>query len=201
MVQLMAMAVGDFAIIWPPPSKADQFALHWGKSSYLLALRRRGIDQCGSCAHRDLCEAFPCCDAQRCATPLFADDAGRPFVASFLDRFFAHALRIISPGRAVVLSWHSWRIYLARALRAAGMSDANIQSLLRWKSVVSLHIYARPNPEVSGAWLTRAARSATLPPCRPRVYPCSAPATLAMVIVDRVSVRLAAGDRDQDHGV
>ena len=139
--------------------------------------------------------AFPCCDARRCATPLFTDDVGRSLVASFLDRFLAHALRIVSPGRAAVLSWHSWRIYLACALRTAGASDANIQALLRWKSVASLHIYARPNPEVSGAWFTRGSLCDTSS-AQTAILPVLSPDD-AMAIMDRVSVRLIAGDSYQ----
>ena len=34
--QLAALREGDFALLRPPPSKADQFGLHWGASTIYL---------------------------------------------------------------------------------------------------------------------------------------------------------------------
>jgi hypothetical protein len=52
---------------------------------------------------------------------------------------------------------HSWRIYLACALYAAGCPDDIIMSLLRWRSREALATYARLNDETRAAWLLRAA--------------------------------------------
>ena len=38
-------------------------------------------------------------------------------------------------------SMHSWRIYLACALLAAGASNGTIQAMLRWRSDEALKIY------------------------------------------------------------
>jgi hypothetical protein len=35
--QLRSLALGDYALLTPPPSKADQFSLHWGASTIYLA--------------------------------------------------------------------------------------------------------------------------------------------------------------------
>ena len=45
--------------------------------------------------------------------------------------------------RAKLLSPHSWRVWLATALRSAGASDATIQALGRWLNPESIKIYAR----------------------------------------------------------
>jgi hypothetical protein len=42
-------------------------------------------------------------------------------------------------------SMHSWRIYLACALYAAGCSNDRIMVMLRWRSKEALLIYARLN--------------------------------------------------------
>ena len=54
-------------------------------------------------------------------------------------------------------SWHSFRIYLACALRAAGASAGEIQALCRWVTEQSLAIYARMNETDYVHWLRRAA--------------------------------------------
>jgi hypothetical protein len=56
-------------------------------------------------------------------------------------------LSFMSASEANKYSWHSFRIGLACALLAAGASDAIIMALCRWRSVASLRIYARINPE------------------------------------------------------
>ena len=53
-------------------------------------------------------------------------------------------------------SWHSFRIWLACALKRAGVSDADTQLLLRWKSSASLHAYQRMSQEVQAQLLTSA---------------------------------------------
>jgi hypothetical protein len=56
-------------------------------------------------------------------------------------------LSFMSASDANKYSWHSFRIGLACALLAAGASDAVIMALCRWRSVASLRIYARINPD------------------------------------------------------
>ena len=51
---------------------------------------------------------------------------------------------------------HSWRIYLACALYAAGCPNDRIQAILRWKSDEALLIYARLNDSERNDWLSKA---------------------------------------------
>ena len=51
---------------------------------------------------------------------------------------------------------HSFRIYLACALYAAGCPNDRIQAILRWKSEEALLIYARLNDSERGMWIARA---------------------------------------------
>ncbi len=56
-------------------------------------------------------------------------------------------------------SMHSWRIYLACALLAAGASNGTIQAMLRWRSDEALKIYARINMEPYADNLARAGQA------------------------------------------
>ena len=63
----------------------------------------------------------------------------------------------VSPEQASTLSMHSWRIYLACALLAAGASTSQILSMLRWRSDEALRLYARLNDSDYATWLDAAA--------------------------------------------
>jgi len=61
--------------------------------------------------------------------------------------------------RRKVLTFHSFRIWLACALLQAGATGAQIQALCRWQSEDSLRIYARLNAGAYGSLLTAAMRA------------------------------------------
>ena len=65
-------------------------------------------------------------------------------------------LTLLPPAQTASYTWHSARIYLACALKAAGASSGQIQALCRWVSEQSLHIYARLNETTYSYWLNRA---------------------------------------------
>ena len=54
---------------------------------------------------------------------------------------------------------HSWRIYLACALLAAGASNGTIQTMLRWRSEEALKIYARIYDSKYADWLAMASQA------------------------------------------
>ena len=54
---------------------------------------------------------------------------------------------------------HSWRIYLACALLAAGASNGTIQAMLRWRSDEALKIYARINDSDYADLLAKASQA------------------------------------------
>jgi hypothetical protein len=62
----------------------------------------------------------------------------------------------MSAEEAARYTWHSFRIYLACALLAAGADSGTIQCLLRWKTDAALKLYARMNAEVYQGWLSSA---------------------------------------------
>ena len=74
-------------------------------------------------------------------------------------------LSFLPPAQAALYTWHSGRIYLACALKAAGASAGQIQALCRWVSEQSLHIYARMSETTYSYWLGRAMAADPLAGC------------------------------------
>lgn len=130
-------------IIIPPRSKCDPFGLEWGQHPiYLRFHPSKPI--CAARALRDLELAMPLStQAEREGTALFVDKHGLPIKADDVDRLLKSGLaqcKSVADGRRY--SPHSFRRYLACALKADGNSDSTIQALLRWKTAESLRIYA-----------------------------------------------------------
>ena len=90
--------------------------------------------------------------------PIFRDKKGKPLTLPVLRNWFKSSVeRIVGVPDAAQYSLHSFRSYLASALLAAGATTAEIQALLRWKTVEALEIYARMNPSKYHNLLRRAA--------------------------------------------
>ena len=75
------------------------------------------------------------------------------FLMEEFDLSWAHGLvykttkalvaRVVPPAQVKNYSFHSFRIYLACALKKAGVSETGIMEFCRWRSRSSLPIYAR----------------------------------------------------------
>jgi hypothetical protein len=76
----------------------------------------------------------------------------------------------MSAEEAALYTIHSFRIYLACALLAAGASKEMIKKMLRWASDEALNIYARDNADVIASWLD-AARQAEVTSVRSSPLP------------------------------
>jgi hypothetical protein len=89
-------------------------------------------------------------------TPLFGPTLGVEWHHDLLDRLFVKALREgagLTEAECACFSVHSFRIYLACALYAAGCPPERIMAILRWKSEEALLIYARMNDIERTAWI------------------------------------------------
>jgi hypothetical protein len=89
-------------------------------------------------------------------TPLFVPTLGVEWNHDLLDRLFVKALREgagLTEAECACFSVHSFRIYLACALYAAGCPPERIMAILRWKSEEALLIYARMNDIERTAWI------------------------------------------------
>jgi hypothetical protein len=140
--QLLCMRPGDAILIEPPRSKTDQFGeIHCPFPSTVpfnndphsagFILRQQDLDD-------------PSRGAARTVAPLFADANGEPYshavMDTLLDLMLTHCFGL-SAKRCY--SWHSMRVGLATALKAANVDDSVIQMICRWTNPESLRAYAR----------------------------------------------------------
>ena len=149
---------GDMAVLTPPLSKSDQFGVTWGASPIYLHFHADGgpLSPFAALAAIELHDP-PSHGQSREQCPLFSPDGVQPFGDSRLDAILRAALpRVTTAAIAATISWHSFRIYLACALLAAGVSRPTIQALCRWQTEESLMIYARLNPSDYANYLRRA---------------------------------------------
>jgi integrase len=141
--QLRNLGPNDYIVIRPPASKCDPFCLVWG--SRPIYGRFHPTDKINMArALRDLFLVAPVDADKASSTPLFIMDDGAAMKGTFAETMIPKLLKAqgLTVKEAGEFSAHSFRIYLACALRAAGASDAEIQALCRWSSLDSLRIYA-----------------------------------------------------------
>ena len=82
--------------------------------------------------------------ARRKDQPLVLSPAGRSWAKAELSKFFDGLLRhVCSEERAKQLSIHSFRVWLACALLAAGATPEQIMLMVRWSSEAARKLYAR----------------------------------------------------------
>ena len=157
--QLSSLQDGDYAIITPPPSKADPFGRKWGNHPiYLPFSATAAINAARALARWELCAAIPA-DRRR-STPLFCgtQGVGTPLRQDTVDAAFYGLLtwRLRSKSAAHEYSIHSFRSYLASSMLEAQCSDAQIMAALRWSSAEALEVYKNTNKETYGGWLLAA---------------------------------------------
>ena len=157
--ELMSLSEGDYAIITPPPSKADPFGMRWGSKP--ISLPFSPTDQiCAARALRDVELLQSISGAERRATPLLRMPDGAPLSRSHTASLLRDFVKLIVPDERVKdYTMHSFHIYLRNALAAAGVDDAKIQACLRWASVDALNTYRMAYAAQYASWL-RAAMSA-----------------------------------------
>ena len=140
--QLQQMRVGDAVLIEPPRSKTDQFGEIHCPFPSTVPYRTDPNSAGFILRQQDLND--PCHGSQRAVWPLFADESGLPYTHAVLDTLLDHMLHhCFGPGAVTRHSWHSMRVGLATALKAAKVDDDVIQMICRWTNPESLRAYAR----------------------------------------------------------
>ena len=141
--QLGDLKDGDYAVLIPACSKADQLGLEWGPNP--IWLRFSTTEPVN--AARELAKlerAYPVEGEMRRIVPLFVTAAKKPISSTRLRSYFRDLLRAkFTEEEYSRVSPHSFRVYLACALLKLKRSHAQIQALLRWKTDEALRIYAR----------------------------------------------------------
>ena len=142
--QRRQMRKGDGVFLAHGVSKNDPFAAFFAATPTFLPWRPSGRCACRRLlALEDRADVPP---ALRAKTPLFGTEVGAGFTDVQLDAAFRLLLvrgAGVSVEDALGYSVHSFRIYLACALLAAGCPRWLIMRMLRWRGEESLDIYAR----------------------------------------------------------
>jgi integrase len=144
-----------YALLTPGQTKSDPLGSYWSPFPVYLPCNRAAVLKPGVLLYEyDLDFHVP--TERRAFEPLFTDDDGnrltRPVLEKILDAWMVQAG--VEPSTH---SWHSFRIFLAVALKAAGADDARIKAMVRWVSDASLKIYARDSRKNYAEWLDKAA--------------------------------------------
>ena len=186
--------MGDYAILVPPPSKADPYGEVWGALPIYLHYSPTEPDAAFN--HLATLElTVPAVGQQRHMVPLISADNKQPLAAGQLDSMLQRILkRVVGKANASKYSWHSARIYLACSLLAAGASVAQIQALCRWQTEDSLRVYARLNPGSYNALLTRAASADVLSVSVASLPPLSSELAIRQLLGLSLVDALAAGE-------
>jgi hypothetical protein len=160
--QLSSLCSNCYVYLTPVPCKNDQDGtLYGGTPTPARYSATAPVNFAREFAAYERMRMVPA--ALRRTTPLLlGPDGATPWRKRQLDAFFHALLLAIMPEeQARAYSVHSFRIYLACALFSLGASSDRILRMLRWASVKSLLVYARPNASDTANWL-EAAGSATI---------------------------------------
>lgn len=144
----------DFARIAPKGAKCDAFGTCHGTEPIVLPYQEGDINPAAWCLQIEL--RRPCRGAERDTLPLFCDAKGDVFTdATFASWIMAALTAAVGGARAQNLSPHSWRVWLATALRSKGASDALIMAFGRWLNPESVKIYARLGVAEYAEWMNK----------------------------------------------
>jgi hypothetical protein len=170
--QLDALVTGrDIARLAPKGAKCDAFGTCHGTEPIVLPYHDHDGNPAWWLAQIE--RRWPCHGAERGTLPLFCDDKGGVFTDARFGALIMEALvAVLGRARAALFSPHSWRVWLASALRMANASDGLIMAFGRWLNPDSVKIYARLTTEEYGRWMNKimtikhidAARTTSLPP-------------------------------------
>jgi hypothetical protein len=150
-----------WAIGKPGKSKSDPLGKHWAPFPVYLPVIFNAPVNAAKQLYQYYAD-FPVGAEERKSTPLFTDENGVRLTTSFLAAALKSIFKALPPAMGLsptTHSWHSFRIHLACALKAAGADNDRIKSMVRWVSDDSLNIYARDNRDVYGEWLRKASVS------------------------------------------
>ena len=206
--QLRGLREGDYAMLLPPPSKADPWGAIWMNHPIYLPFHATARLN----AARELArweQQAGVSPERRRYTPLFCGPGGvgTPLGHGTLDAVFQDLLgHRIGAAAAKEYSIHSFRSYLASSMLAARCSDAEIMAALRWSSTEALAIYKNVNADTYGGWLLAAeqqkltgSRLVDLLPRLPQTDRIPQ-AALAMSARERRDVTTLADESDRDRG-
>ena len=143
--QLNALCELCFLLWVPGCSKADYTSQQWANKPSIMRFHPTAtLNAPRLVAKMELRFMVHGTDRER--TPMFTTKpkASAPMKYSHVEKLLQPMLvasGTVTSTNSHLYSWHSFRIWLACALKAAGASDTDILRMLRWKSLSSLHTY------------------------------------------------------------
>lgn len=142
--QLQNLVTGDFAVLTPPPSKADQFNTVWGPLPIYLPFKVEARNAAAALQQLALAVG-PAFRASQHNNSVFVSNGRQPLACTAMASALYAAMTVVtgSTEAAKLYTWHSFRSYLATALYAAKVKPATIQAMLRWQTEESLRAYSR----------------------------------------------------------
>jgi hypothetical protein len=154
---LQDMAEGDMVGVLACPTKNDPLGIYFMPFPIILAFHPHQVGDPGATL-RDLALHCPIAAQDMRRTPLFTHTArGEPLGYHFLAMALSALLPAGVPAEQIPnYTWHSFRIGLACALRAAQAPDWVLLALLRWRSPSSIPGYGRVSFETAASWLDQA---------------------------------------------
>jgi len=155
--ELMSMVEGDKVGVLAACAKNDRWAFNSMPFPVIMGIHPTEPDDPVTNL-RDLVLHCPNPANQLRRTPLFTmSPSGAPLDYNFLTQVLKALLAaVLPPDLAAQYTWHSFRVGLACALRAAQAPDWVLLALLRWRSPSSIPGYGRVSFEAASSWLDQA---------------------------------------------
>ena len=148
------MKDGDVARLAPKGAKCDQYGTCYGTEPIIIPFHDTPTNAAKWMRNIEL--RWPCHGKDRKTLPLFCDEHGDPFTDSrFTALIMATLVAVLWCERAALFSPHSWRVWLASALRIKGASDPLIMAFGRWMNPESVKVYARLGVDEYCTWMDK----------------------------------------------
>lgn len=146
------MKRGDYAVVIPGVAKNDPWLENFAGDAIWLEYTGPG-KRCTAQALFAMDVARNIRGEARTHAPLFVHEDGSPLKSTWLSSvFYKMMCAIVGEAEARHFSIHSFRIFVATALRKAGASHALIKSLVRWKNDESVDLYGKILPADFALW-------------------------------------------------
>jgi len=164
--QLQGAKAGDMSFITPPPCKNDSDGSKFGATPVPCEYHPdRPINFTREIIRYELMRGAIVAEDnpdRRKREPLILGPGGVSWTKAAWAAFFKEVIaRVTNPKRSVKLSFHSFRVWLACALLAAGATPEQIMQLLRWSSETARKLYTRMGIAATTSLLNAAADTST----------------------------------------